>query len=223
MDAHPGVGFASGRLVGRDGSWQPSARMFPSVTNELLTLSGLAARHPESRFFGRTDRTWADPLEPAEVDWVPGAFGILRRAALEEVGWFDQRFFLYYEEVDLCRRLKQAGWKIWYWPDVLVEHVGGESARTVDAAGGVSGSGAQLTLWRLRSALLYHRKHHGFAGALAARAAEAGWHRLRAWKNASSGDPAAREKALESRSLVDLMRRAWAETQGGKVSPPQPW
>lgn len=223
MDEQPQVGLASGRLVGRDGSWQPSARMFPSVTNELLTLSGLGDKYPRSRFFGRMDRTWADPMEPAEVDWVPGAYSIIRREALESIGYFDQRFFLYYEEVDLCLRIKEAGYQLWYWPDIVVVHIGGESARTVEDAGGMTKAGAQLTLWRMRSALLYHRKHHGYTGALAAMAAEAGFHQVRAWKNRGSDDPSAKGKAEESKTIVDLIRQAWKETDGGKNSPPQPW
>lgn len=223
MDAQPRVGLASGRLVGRDGSWQPSARMFPSVTNELLTLSGLGDKYPHSRFFGRMDRTWADPMEPAEVDWVPGAYSIIRREALQQIGYFDRRFFLYYEEVDLCLRIKEAGYELWYWPDIVVVHIGGESARRIDDGAGMSGSGAQLTLWRMRSALLYHRKHHGYPGALAAMAAEAGFHQVRAWKNRGSDDPVARAKAEESRTIVELLLRAWQETDGGRVSPPQPW
>jgi len=223
MDAHPRVGLAGGRLVGRDGSWQPSGRLFPSITNDLLTLSGLADRHPESRFFGRMDRTWADPLEPARVDWVPAAYSILRREVLDQVGPFDRRFFLYYEEVDLCRRVNEAGFEVWYWPDIVVVHVGGESARTVENGGGVSRSGAQLSLWRMRSALLYYRKHHGRAGAATAMAIEAAWHRLRAWKNRHAADPVARAKAEESERLADLMHRAWSETSGGAVSPSQPW
>lgn len=223
MDEQPRVGLASGRLVGRDGGWQPSARMFPSVTNELLTLSGLGDRFPRSRFFGRMDRTWADPLEAAEVDWVPGAYSIIRREALQQIGYFDRRFFLYYEEVDLCLRIKEAGYEIWYWPDIVVVHIGGESARRVDGGEGMSESGAQLTLWRMRSALLYHRKHHGYGGALAAMAAEASFHQMRAWKNQGSDDPVTRHKAEESKAIVGLLLRAWQETDGGKVSPPQPW
>lgn len=224
MDSSPEVGLASGRLIGRDGSWQPSARMFPSITNELLTLSGLGDKFPRSRFFGRMDRTWADPMKPAQVDWVPGAFSIIRRRALEEIGYFDQRFFLYYEEVDLCFRIKEAGYQLWYWPDIVVVHVGGESARTVaEENGGLTESGAQLTLWRMRSALLYHRKHHGYRGAWAAMTAEALWHRFRAWKNGAASDAAGCGKAQESRALVELLERAWHETDGGRVSPPQPW
>ena len=109
MNLHPEVALAGARLAGRDFSWQPSARMFPSIFNDALVLTGLAAKFPKSRFFGHFDRTWADPSEPAQVDWVPGAFSIVRTKVLEEVGLFDPRFFMYSEEVDLCRRIKK-GW-----------------------------------------------------------------------------------------------------------------
>ncbi len=70
MDNEPEVGLGGGRLVGEEHSWQPSARAFPSLLNDFLMLSGLASRFPHSRFFGRADRTWADPMEATEVDWV---------------------------------------------------------------------------------------------------------------------------------------------------------
>ena len=222
MDADRRVGVGGARLVGRDGSWQPSARTFPSPLNDFLTLSGLAARYPRSRFFGRFDRTWADPREPAQVDWTPGAFSIIRREALEKVGHFDERFFLYYEEVDLCRRIKAAGYSVWYWPDVVVTHVGGESSRTVKRLS-LSSSGSQLALWRMRSALLYYYKHHGSSGAWTAMELETLWHAFRERKNRGSPDPERRAKAEESAAVIELMSRAWQETRGGRVSPPRPW
>ncbi len=94
MNLHPQAALAGARLVGRDFSWQPSARMFPSVLGEFLVLTGLAAKFPKSRLFGHFDRTWADQSEAAQVDWVPGAFSIVRTEVLEKVGLFDPRFFL---------------------------------------------------------------------------------------------------------------------------------
>ncbi len=79
MDDNPRAGLAGGRLIGLDASWQFSAGLFPSLLNKLLIMSGLAARNSKSRFFGRSIRSWADPLQPASVDWVPGAFMIARR------------------------------------------------------------------------------------------------------------------------------------------------
>jgi GT2 family glycosyltransferase len=222
MDADPRIGLGGARLVGRDGAWQPSARMFPGPFTELFALSGLAGRHPRSRIFGHLDRTWADPMAPARVDWVPGAYSIVRREVLAAVGDFDERFFLYYEEVDLCRRIKAAGWDVAYWPDVEVVHLGGESSKTLTHLT-LSGSGAQLTLWRMRSQLMYHRKHHGTLGAWAARQIEARWHGARAWRHRRAKDAEGQAKCAASRSVATLMRRAWDETDGGRTSPPRPW
>jgi GT2 family glycosyltransferase len=102
MDQRPSVGLAGARLVGRDNSWQPSARMFPSLLTDFFVLTGLASKFPKSHLFGSFDRTWADPMLPAQTDWVPGAFSIIRTEALTKVGPFDPEFFLYSEEVDLC-------------------------------------------------------------------------------------------------------------------------
>jgi GT2 family glycosyltransferase len=68
MNLHPKVALAGARLAGRDFSWQPSARIFPSVFSDAIVLSGLAAKFTKSRFFGHCDRTWADLSEPAQVD-----------------------------------------------------------------------------------------------------------------------------------------------------------
>jgi cellulose synthase/poly-beta-1,6-N-acetylglucosamine synthase-like glycosyltransferase len=81
MDETPRCAAGGARLISRDGSPQPSARMFHTVLNDALVLSGLAHRFPRSRFFGRLDRTWSDLSQPASVDWIPGAFAILETAA----------------------------------------------------------------------------------------------------------------------------------------------
>lgn len=221
MDSNPSVGVGGGRLIGRDGSLQPSARMFPTVLNDLIVLSGLAMRHPKSRLFGRFDRTWADDEEAAEVDWVPGAYSIIRAEALNVTGFFDPRFFLYYEEVDLCKRLKQKGYSIWYWPDSSVMHIGGESSRQISSLE-LSEAGAQLTLWRMRSALLYYRKHHGL-GARVAMMVEVLWYWMQYQRKRLSRDPDRRSRASADRKLVSMMGQAWNETNGGRLSPAQPW
>ena len=217
MRQQPRVGLAGGLLIGKDGQPEPSARCFPSPLNDLLSLTGLAARFPRSRFFGRFDRTWADPQQPADVDWVPGAFCIVRRAAIDQTGFFDERYFLYYEEVDLCRRLRRSGWTIAYWPDLRAEHWGGESSKTVSGEQ-VSNHGRQLILWRMRSGLLYYRRQHGRGHAWLAKAIEQNWHRLRRLRNRGHA-----EKRAESEQIIDLLERAWRETRAGRVSPPRPW
>jgi GT2 family glycosyltransferase len=218
MDRHLEVGLAGGRLIGEDGSWQPSARSFPGIWNEFLTLSGLAGRYKESRIFGRPDMTYLDQSQELACDWVPGAFTIIRRSVIEETGFFDEQFFLYYEEVDLCRRIKKSGWKIAYWPAVTIIHLGGVSTGTFSQKL-VSKSGKQMGLWRLQSQYLYYRKNHGLIKALLSKHLESMFNVLRLMRNASRNP----EKAEESRMMLALIRQAWVQTKGGTESPPRPW
>ena len=219
MDRHPGVGLAGGELRGADGSRQPSARMFPTLRDELFTLSGLAARYPRSRLFARLDRRWADPEAAAEVDWIPGAFVFIRAQDFAMLGGFDERFFMYYEEVDLCRRLRAAGKRIQYWPELKAMHIGGASAKTVKQAR-VSKAGSQLESWRMRSGLLYYRKHHGAWGAAGLYALERGWHKLRERKAHWRGR---REQAADFGVHCAQLVAAWRDTAGGTRSPAGPW
>ncbi len=221
MDADPSAGIGGARLVGRDSAWQPSGRMFPTILRDAFVYTGLASRFPRSRFFSAAERSWADPAAPAEVDWVTGAFMILRRAALDKAGLFDPAFFLYCEEVDLCRRVKDAGFRVLYWPDIVVTHLRGESSRQVSAQV-FSENETQVVLWRMRSTLLYYRKHHG-AKVWLARWLEEALYSLRFLRNRFSPSPRRRERAREAVTLLRLLRRAWKETCGGRVSPPVPW
>jgi GT2 family glycosyltransferase len=221
MESDPSAGVGGARLVGRDGSWQPAARMFPTIRRDAFVLTGLALRFPRSRFFSAAERTWADPAVPAKVDWVTGAFMIVRRAALFASGLFDPAFFLYCEEVDLCRRVKAAGFHVVYWPDIVVMHMHGESSRQVDAHVS-SENEAQVLLWHLRSMLLYYRKHHG-AKVWLARWLEEGFYSLRFLRNRISSSPRRRDRVREAVVHLRLLRQAWKETRGGRVSPPAPW
>lgn len=219
MDDNPRVGLGGGELLGTDGSRQPSARMFPTLRDEVFTLSGLAARHPASRLFARMDRRWADPDRDAEVDWIPGAFVFIPSVLFARIGGFDERFFMYYEEVDLCRRLRELGRTVQYWPGLKATHIGGASARTV-ADARVSRAGSQLESWRMRSALLYYRKYHGAVGALGWQAVEWGWNRLRQLRSALRGHC---EKAADLALHCQQVRQAWRDTHAGAVSPMRPW
>ena len=218
MEENVDAGMGGGLLQDPQGNWQPSARLFPSLLNDGLTISGLAYHFAGSRFFGRFDRTWANPLTAEAVDWVPGAFAIMPRHLIVQISLFDPRFFLYYEEVDLCRRIHKAGFKVYYWPDLVITHIGGASSETVDELA-FSSSGKQLTLWRMRSQLLYYRKWHGLVYSWLVKALEQGWHGLRGRLNKNSS-PA---KAAESKRIVQLWQQAWQDTHGGLNSPKQPW
>jgi GT2 family glycosyltransferase len=221
MDAHPEVGLAGGRLVGKDGGWQPSARLFPSLLNHLLRITGLADRFPENPFFGRADRTWAPEDVPTETDWVPGAFCIIRREALGNETLFDERFFMYFEEVDLCKRIKNKGWKIQYWPHIVITHLGGETCKSVQNLH-FNTNGAQVSKWQTRSALLYFRKHHGVLGIRRFYLLEKGWLSLRWLKNRLEKGKD-HPQTLNILNCLAILKQAWHDTKKGTVSPPRPW
>jgi GT2 family glycosyltransferase len=219
LEQHPDTGLAGGELVDVDGQRQPSARMFPTLRDEFFTLSGLAARHPRSRWLARLDRRWADPEQDAVVDWIPGAFVFIPHAVFVSLGGFDERFFMYYEEVDLCRRMQQQGLKIHYWPGLKATHIGGASAKTVRSER-VSRAGSQLESWRMRSGLLYYRKHHGALGAAGLHWLEWGWHRLRQAKAQLTRQ---RAKALDFAAHCQQLKQAWNDTHAGQTAPARPW
>jgi N-acetylglucosaminyl-diphospho-decaprenol L-rhamnosyltransferase len=162
MDANPRCGVLGVKLVGRDGALQPSCRYFPTPWNVFLTGTGL------KRFFPRTrlvdDMFW-DHGSIRECDWVPGCYYLVRREVIEQVGLFDPRYFLYYEEVDHCRAVRRAGWSVLYYPFTQVVHIGGESAKS---EGPLTVHGRQISAQQIESELLYFRKHYGRAGLLSA-------------------------------------------------------
>ncbi len=219
MDETPACALGGGRLVGRDGVLQPSAMAFHSLLGDFLVLTGLSGKFP--RLFGHALRGGTNNDQAAQVDWVPGAFAIVRPAALEKIGLFDPSFFLYYEEVDLCLRMKQASMEVWYWPDVVVTHLGGESSKQLSNLE-FSPRAAQVVLWRMRSTLLYYRKHHG-SQAWFAKWMEKTLYSLTVLRNRLSRTPERRERERHYRAMLALLDQAWHETQGGRVSPPRPW
>lgn len=159
---HPKCAIVGVRLVGRDGSLQPSCRYFPTPWNEFLGMTGLSRFFPGAKLVD--DMAW-DHAAPRECDWVPGCYYLVRKSVVDAVGLFDPRYFLYYEEIDHCRAVKSAGWQVMYDPAVTVVHIGGESARS-DAE--ISANGRQIPALQIESGLLYFRKHHGRVGVLAA-------------------------------------------------------
>jgi N-acetylglucosaminyl-diphospho-decaprenol L-rhamnosyltransferase len=157
MDQHPEVGITGVRLVGRDGDLQPCCRRFPTPLNVFLNRTGLSKLAPWVPMVDNMD--W-DHQSIRECDWVPGCYYLIRREVVDAIGLFDPRYFLYCEEVDHCKRTKQAGWKVTYHPETTVVHIGGESAKSDSALTG----GRQISVLQTESELLYFRKHHGKAG-----------------------------------------------------------
>jgi GT2 family glycosyltransferase len=126
---------------------------FPSVLNLLLSASGLAKLFEYNKFLGRELMLWWKRDSTHEVDAASGMFLLVRRKAIEEVGMFDESFFLYYEETDWCRRFSDAGWKIIFWPQAKILHIHGGSQSSSQKA-------AEMFAQQRKSMLIYFRKHH---------------------------------------------------------------
>ncbi len=151
MDAHPRVGVLGPQLLYSDGTIQSTRRRFPSLAT------------------GFFESTWFQPLAPrrlldyyyvrdlpddatGEVDWVVGAALLVRREAYEQVGGFDEGFFMYSEEMDWCRRMKAAGWQVIYFPAARIVHHEAKSSAQVPAATHIRFNSSKVR---------YFRKYHG--------------------------------------------------------------
>lgn len=122
MDEHPKAGLAGPRLVNPDGTLQYSSYQFPTFWLPLFrrtVLGALPAMEPRLREYQMLD--W-DHTESRKVDWMLGACLIARRTAVDEVGMMDERYFLYVEDTDWCRRFWQKGWEVWYAASVELVH-----------------------------------------------------------------------------------------------------
>lgn len=126
LDREPELAALGPRIVNLDGSDYPSARSLPSFV-DAAGHGFLGLVWPSNPFTRRYRQLDADPSLPRDVDWVSGAAVWLRRDALDDVGGWDERYFMYMEDVDLCRRLRLRGWRVAYEPSGRVRHVQGVS------------------------------------------------------------------------------------------------
>lgn len=128
LDAHPRVAVVGPRLLNPDGSTQSSRRRFPTPATafvESTPLQRLWPSHPLLRRYYMLDRS-DDATQ--EVDWLVGACLLVRRAAVDQVGPLDERFFMYSEELDWCRRFRAAGWQVVYLAEARAVHEHGKSS-----------------------------------------------------------------------------------------------
>jgi hypothetical protein len=150
MGDHPEAGAAGPKLVRPDGSLDLACRRsFPTPEVSFYRMVGLSRLFPHHRRFGQYNLTYLDPDQLAEVDSVMGAFMVVRREAIQEVGLMDETFFMYGEDLDWAYRMKAAGWKIYYNPAVTALHVKKASTRQSPRA--------QVEFYRAMS--IFYRKH----------------------------------------------------------------
>lgn len=148
LDRNPGTGVVGPKVLNSDGSLQYSCRRFPSIKESFVhAFVGIfKAGNPYSESYRMMDM---DRETETEVDWVSGAFMALRRDALSDIRAFDDKYFMYVEDVDLCWRMRRAGWTVNYVPKAVAVHHIGMSGRQVPT---------RMVFCHHRSMLRFHRK-----------------------------------------------------------------
>lgn len=152
MDSHPDIGVCGPKLLNEDGSTQRSVRRLPTFRavlyrHTIFKLIGL--------FRGQYNKWMMKDFTydcQKEVFQLMGAALLIRRSVIDQVGLMDENFFMYYEEVDLCYRIKKAGWRIVFMPEAVITHLAGRSAAQTPVA---------KRIMMLTSLLTFFRKHHG--------------------------------------------------------------
>jgi len=152
LERNPQVGAAGARMLNPDGSLQVSCYVAPTLFREFLRLVHLDRFWPGASY--QMDH-W-DITLPREVEIIQGACMMMRKKALDQVGLFDERFFIYTEEVDLCYRLRQAGWKLHWVPQAEVIHYEGQSTSQL---------APEMFIHLYQSKLKFFRKHQGKSAA----------------------------------------------------------
>ena len=131
MAEHPESGTVGCRILNEDGSIQWACRRsFPTIISAVSKTIGLAALFPKSKLLASYNMTYADPDAVTEVDAISGSFFCIKRDLYEQLHGFDEDFFMYGEDLDLCFRTKAAGYKNYYTPSTNILHFKGQSCRT---------------------------------------------------------------------------------------------
>ena len=154
---HPEVGLAGSHIHGTDGKTQVAAFRFPSLLGEIENATSLG---PLTWLLHKHVVSLPSPASDCRVDWISGTSMLIRRSTFETIGFFDEDFFLYFEEVDFCRRAKTAGIEAWFVAGAPITHIGAVST-------GMNDEDRAMPAYWFDSRHRYFRKHHGVAYAAA--------------------------------------------------------
>lgn len=156
LDHHESVGVVGPQLLNEDRSIQSSRRRFPTMATAFVESTWLERIAPSSIFTHYYARDLPED-EPVDVDWIVGACMMVRRKTIDHVGVMDEAYFMYSEELDWCRRIKDAGWRVIFLPGAQVIHYEGKSSEQAVTARHINFQRAKLR---------YFLKHHGAPSAL---------------------------------------------------------
>jgi hypothetical protein len=157
MEAEPTVGIVGPQMIGSNGAVRRSCMRFPSLTNSVCRAVGLDRFPTLSRLVGGQMMAEFSHERIANVEVLNGWFWMIRRAALDQVGLLDERFFIYGEDLDWCHRFRKAGWRLVFNPEARAIHYGGASS---------SAAPVRFYLEMQRANLQYWNKHHGKTASL---------------------------------------------------------
>jgi len=130
FNANPDTGMAGCKILNPDGTLQLACRRsFPGPWTAFTKVTGLSTLFPKSKLFAKYNLTYLDENQTYEVDAISGSFMMLRKEVYEKVGGFDEQFFMYGEDLDLCYRIQKAGYKIYYVHTTQIIHYKGESTK----------------------------------------------------------------------------------------------
>jgi GT2 family glycosyltransferase len=152
MEANPSVGIVGPQMLGPDGAVRRSSMRFPSLRNSVGRAIGADRLPLLSHLLGGQMMSDFNHNEVADVEILNGWFWMIRREALEQIGLLDERFFIFGEDMDWCRRFREAGWRLVFYPKARAIHYGGASS---------SAAPVRFYVEMQRANLRYWRKHHG--------------------------------------------------------------
>lgn len=165
MDAHPDAGGSSCKLINKDGAVDFNChRGFPTPWNAFTFFSGLQRKYPQSRLFSGYTQGWKDLSTSHEVDSVEGAFLMVRREVGEKIGWWDEDYFFYGEDIQFCYDIKKLGYKVYYVGEVSIMHIGGASSGIKPKSQNVTTANVEskkrVQGWRFDAMRIFYKKNY---------------------------------------------------------------
>lgn len=155
LDDHSDIGMVGPRVTGGDGNLQRTCRKMPTFWNTVCRILVLDRIFPDWQIFSGFEVPYSSYDKYMEAEVLSGCFCVARKKAVDEVGGMDERFFFYAEDIDWCKRFRDAGWKLMFVPEATATHFGG---------GSTANAPFRYSIEILRATLKYWRKHHGIAG-----------------------------------------------------------
>ena len=152
MDQNREIGICGPKVLNRDHTLQKSCRRGEPTPWAVFTyFLGLSACFPNSKRFGQYQLNYMDENDIHPVAGVSGSCMIIRREVLEQIGYLDEQFFAYQEDADFCRRARQAGWQVYYYPRAQIIHFGGQGGSRIEPY-------RSILAWH-KAYFQYYRKH----------------------------------------------------------------